>query len=63
MEHALVCMVTLLTISFALLGWVAVVKDTLSIMSPGQTAEFHPLQYIRQLGEVISLHEIHRYPV
>lgn len=51
------------TISFAFLGWVAVVKDTLGIVSPGQAAEFNPLQYIRQFGEVIGLHEMDRYPV
>lgn len=52
-----------LTISFAFLGWVAVVKDTLGIMSPGQAAEFNPLQHIRQFGEIISLHEMDGYPV
>lgn len=32
-------------------------------MCPGQAAEFNPLKYVRQLGEVIGLHETHRYPV
>lgn len=52
-----------LTVSFAFLGWVTVVEDPLGIMGPGQAAELNPLQYIRQLGEVISFHETNRYPV
>lgn len=52
-----------LTIGFALLGWVAVVKDPLSIMSPCQAAEFNPFQDIRQDSEVVSLHKMHCYPV
>lgn len=53
----------MLTISFALLARVAVVKDAFRIMSPGQAAELDPLQYIIQRGEVICLHETNCYPV
>lgn len=52
-----------LTVSFAFLAWIPVVKDALRIVSPGQAAEFDPLQYIRQYSEVIRLHEMHCYPV
>lgn len=37
-----------LTIGFAFLPWVAVVKDALGVVCPGQAAEFNPLQYVRQ---------------
>lgn len=64
MKCVFVCVWCLfLTISFAFLAWVAVVKDTLSIVSPGQAAKFNPLQYIRQRGEVIGFHEMHCHPV
>lgn len=52
-----------LTICFAFLTGVAVIEDALCIVSPGQAAKLYPLQYIRKLGEIVSLHEMNRYPV
>lgn len=51
------------TIGFSFLARVGVVKDALRIVSPGQTAELYPLQYIRQRAEVVCLHETHCHPV
>lgn len=53
----------MLTVGFAFLPWVAVVKDALGVMRPGQAAEFNPLQFVGQLGQVISLDEVDGYPV
>lgn len=65
MEHAVRCERggILLTVTFAFLPRVAVVKDALGIVSPGQAAELHPLQHIGQRSEIVRLHETHRHPV
>lgn len=52
-----------LTVGFAFLPWVAVVKDALGVVRPGQAAEFHPLQDIGQFAQVVSLDEMDGYPV
>lgn len=51
------------TVSFAVLSRVAVVEDALGVVGPGQAAELHPLQKVRQLGEVISLQEVYGHPI
>lgn len=66
--HELVCIYISsiwlqLTVGFAFLPWVAVVKDALGIMRPGHAAEFNPLQYVGQLGQVIGLDEMDGHPV
>lgn len=53
----------ILTVGFSFLPWVAVVKDALCVVSPGQAAKFNPFQDVGQLAEVIGFHETHRYPV
>lgn len=53
----------ILTIGFSLLRRVAVVEDSLGVMSPGQAAELDPFQNIRQLLEPVRVQEAQRDPV
>lgn len=52
-----------LTICFAVLTGVRVVKDSFGVVGPGQAAEFDPIQHVRQLREVIRPHKMDGHPV